>query len=240
MANPQKENGYIPVANELGEALAKQHFTSNEWRVLWVVWRKTYGWNKKEDAISLTQFEAMTGLSRQSVIESLKGLVGKKGLEVVGKKGLVKSYKFNKNYELWTSRAKRTSRVERTSSGRYSPTRGGREKGTHKRQYKDNIKTNTKVLVASNYVTFKETWRKVYGKYPTGGVKLVDYPIQRLVKAYTIEKVCNAIVWAETNRNNNKFIPTFNNPLELERKWNSLVNQARKEKNGEGKRIVEI
>jgi hypothetical protein len=60
------------------------------------------------------------------------------------------------------------------------------------------------------------------------------------VKAYTIEKVCNALMWAEANRETNKFIPTFNNPLELERKWNSLVNQARKEKNGEGKRIVEI
>ena len=100
--------------------------------------------------------------------------------------------------------------------------------------------TNTKVLVASDYVDFKETWKKLYGKYPAGGAVMVDYPIQRLVKAYTIEKVCNALMWAEANRETNKFIPTFNNPLELERKWNSLVNQARKEKNGEGKRIVEI
>ena len=101
-------------------------------------------------------------------------------------------------------------------------------------------KDNTIVLSTNDYIIFKETWKKLYGKYPTGGAKLVDYPIKRLVKAYTLEKVCGAIIWAEANRKNNQFIPTFNNPLDLERKWNSLVTQARKEKNGTEKRGIRL
>jgi hypothetical protein len=92
---------------------------------------------------------------------------------------------------------------------------------------KKNTNTTAKAVVASDFIAFKETWKKVYGKNPVGGQKLVDFPIQRLIQAYTLEKVCNAIMWAEANRATNKFIPSFNNPLDLERKWNSLVVQAK-------------
>jgi DNA-binding transcriptional regulator YhcF (GntR family) len=102
------------------------------------------------------------------------------------------------------------------------------------------LKNRTSYEEANAYIFFKETWKKLYGKYPTGGAKLVDYPIKRLVKAYTLESVCNALIWAEANRKNNQFIPTFNNPLDLERKWNSLITQARKEKNRTGKRGIRL
>jgi len=115
----------------------------------------------------------------------------------------------------------------------------GRIQNTEIRKQNNNTNTNTNkdIVVSVNpYQAFKDTWKQAYGKYPTGGKKLVDFPIKRLVEAYSIEKVCNAIIWAETNRGKNKFIPVFNNPLELEKKWNTLVDQARKEKNGVNKR----
>lgn len=111
MASPQVENGHTKLANELVEQFSKVHFSGNEWLILWTVIRKTYGWNKISDAISISQFEKVTGLSRPSVSEALKKLVGKKVLVVVGKKVLVTEYSLNKNYEEWTSREKGTSRV---------------------------------------------------------------------------------------------------------------------------------
>jgi len=57
MASPQKENGFVPIASELVEHFAKVNLSAYEWRTLWVVWRKTWGWQKKQDKISITQFQ---------------------------------------------------------------------------------------------------------------------------------------------------------------------------------------
>lgn len=57
----------------------------SETQVLFAVWRKTYGFfdpktrqQKKYDYISLSQFQAMTGLTRQGVMKALRGLLKKK------------------------------------------------------------------------------------------------------------------------------------------------------------------
>lgn len=101
MVNPQLENGYISVATEIVDKLCSYHMSGNEWMIIWVVLRKTWGWHKKEDAISLTQFQKLTGLSRPSVSEALTKLVGKKVL-VVGKKVLgTQVYSFNKVFSRW-------------------------------------------------------------------------------------------------------------------------------------------
>lgn len=97
---PQLEQGFIRLANEITKHFAKYHLSGNEWQVLWVVLSKTYGWNKKIDKISLTQFEQLTGLSRPSVNEALDKLVGKKVL-VVKKKLFINEYSFNKLYGQW-------------------------------------------------------------------------------------------------------------------------------------------
>ncbi|MBA7554707.1 hypothetical protein ES705_47338 [subsurface metagenome] len=65
MANPQRENGHVDIANEIVEALAKTHLSSYESQVLWVIFRKTYGWHKKEDWITNTQISNMTGIKRK-------------------------------------------------------------------------------------------------------------------------------------------------------------------------------
>lgn len=48
-----------------------------EFRVLMAICRKTFGWGKAKDRVSLTQIGEMTGLSRQSVIDGISGLVGR-------------------------------------------------------------------------------------------------------------------------------------------------------------------
>ena len=49
-----------------------------ELRVLLSIMRKTFGWNKERDRISLSQIQKMTGLSHQGVID---GLYGKDGTD---------------------------------------------------------------------------------------------------------------------------------------------------------------
>ena len=97
MANPQKENGHLDIANEIIEQLAHLKLTPSEWQILWVVWRKTWAWQKKVDWISLSQFEKHTGLTRAIICRAKAKLVYKRILEKSGKKLM-----FNKNYERWT------------------------------------------------------------------------------------------------------------------------------------------
>ena len=102
MANPALKNGYISIATELVEKLATISIPSTEMRLVWVVWRKTWGWKegdrKKDwDWIALSQFEKLTTIKRAGVAKGLKSLVVKR-LLLKSDNG----YKFNQNYEQWS------------------------------------------------------------------------------------------------------------------------------------------
>jgi len=111
MANPQKENGHLEIANEVAEALAKSCPGGAQMQVLWVVFRKTYGWNKKADKISISQIAELTGLSRRMVIYAIQNLEAKRMIEVSRKRASgteneVNTLSFQKNYDLWVVQEK--------------------------------------------------------------------------------------------------------------------------------------
>lgn len=107
MASPQIENGYTKIANEILDNIIRypEIMRGALFPVICVVWRKTYGWNKKEDAISISQFVEMTGYSKRTIIYALQELEAKKVLIVKrGCKGLLKDtniIQFNKHYKEW-------------------------------------------------------------------------------------------------------------------------------------------
>jgi len=108
MANPQIEEGYVRIATEIQEAFCRTRIPGEERQVLDVIIRKTYGWNKCEDAISLSQFVEMTGIKKPNVIGAIKGLLSKKIISVIQKDNdKVKLYKFNKNYHQWEPLSKK-------------------------------------------------------------------------------------------------------------------------------------
>ena len=96
MANPQSENGHVDIANEIVEALAKIHLSSYESQVLWAIFRKTYGWHKKEDWITNTQIADMTGIAVSHISRTIKILIQKNLITKSGKK-----LAFQKDYDKW-------------------------------------------------------------------------------------------------------------------------------------------
>lgn len=102
MASPQLEKGFMRIALELVDALARVELSPNESRILWVVLRQTYGWKKKADAISLSFFCESTGLSRKSVCRSI-GALQDRNILVVNSPGTTKTniFEIQKNYEIW-------------------------------------------------------------------------------------------------------------------------------------------
>ena len=106
MASPQRENGHIDFANEIAEHLAYYRLSGQEYQILWVIWRKTYGWQKKQDAISLSQFFGLTKMKKPSIIKTINKLVSK---NIVSKKAnaIANLYSFNKDFDTWKALAKR-------------------------------------------------------------------------------------------------------------------------------------
>lgn len=127
MKNPQTENGYTRIANELMEALARIRVSGEARQCLDVILRKTYGFNKKSDFISLSQFSLYTGLPRITCAKNVKKLI-LLNLVTVTQKGYrgINSYRFNKDYSSWRPLPKK---VTVTQKGNLTVT----QKGTHKR-----------------------------------------------------------------------------------------------------------
>ena len=65
-------------------------------RILFAIWRQTYGWNKKEDWISNKIFVDMTGLKKSHVSRTIKELKERKIITSSGNK-----IAFNKEYTQW-------------------------------------------------------------------------------------------------------------------------------------------
>jgi len=97
MANPQLEDGYTKIANELLEALSRSNLSPYESRVLWFVIRQTYGWKKKTDLISLSQIVKGTGIEKGNTSRALKSLILRQIVVRLDNKQLG----FNKDYDSW-------------------------------------------------------------------------------------------------------------------------------------------
>jgi len=104
MANPQKEDGNTEIANEIVEVLAKTYLSSYESQILWSIFRKTYGWHKKEDWITGSQLVEMTGIAKGHISRTLKKLTDRNMINKNGKK-----LSFQKDYDKWVKLPKQVT-----------------------------------------------------------------------------------------------------------------------------------
>jgi phage replication O-like protein O len=97
---PQLEDGFTRLANDLLDALVRAGLTARQWTVVMALVRKTYGFNKREDDIGLSQLVAMTGLDKANISRTLRELV-EQGIvhRSVGKHGHILS--INKRSDQW-------------------------------------------------------------------------------------------------------------------------------------------
>ena len=96
MAKPQLENGHTQIANEILEKLARTSLSPNQWQVLLVIIRKTYGFHKKVDWIANSQICEATGLCKAVVSRCLSSLFD---IELITRKG--KHIGLQKDWTRW-------------------------------------------------------------------------------------------------------------------------------------------
>lgn len=143
--NPQVENGHTRIANELLEAILSHGFTHRQQTIVLAIIRKTYGYNKKVDDMSLEQLVELTGMKKQHVSTTLVEL--EKANVITREKGR-HAYRIglNKIYTSWLKKGETKTGIVTESVIKGSPkrlqnvTETVTTKDNTKRQPKEKIK----------------------------------------------------------------------------------------------------
>src|SRR3954469_9304096 len=98
------EGGTTPIAHEIVEALCRTNLSPYESRFLWRVFRKTYGWHKDADWISLSQVVEMTGMHKAHASRAKRKLMDRRMVTQTGNKIAI-----NKSYAQWRQLPKRVT-----------------------------------------------------------------------------------------------------------------------------------
>ena len=102
MANPQLENGFIRIANDLYKALYKVKLSGSELRVAHFITYQTYGYNKKSRVLTASYISIGTNIPCDTVQKALDKLI-KKNIIISKSIGShsVRELSLNKNYSTW-------------------------------------------------------------------------------------------------------------------------------------------
>lgn len=196
MANPQKENGFIPLANEIVDHLVSFPFEGRELSLVMLVIRKTYGFGKKEDWIAISQFADALGIHEKSACRIIKRMVTARLLNKTKNR-----YSFNKNWSEWvvTERLPVTARL---LNGNRSVPNGNRS-DSNKRQYTKDNTTKDKLLASPtaplnvSHESFDEDMLKIATVSRKKGSKALTEPT-------AVEKDARALMAAFYDYNINK------------------------------------
>ena len=161
MANPQKENGYTSIANDILDALAKTRIPGEARQMLDVIIRKTYGYGKTKDMISTSQFCDATGLKKSAIQRARKRLLVSNLITVYKNDTCqILTYSFQKDYEKW---------IQYTKSIPVYKNDTGYKNDTHCIQKSDQTvsiieshKRNKETITKEIYTAFE----RFYSKYP--------------------------------------------------------------------------
>lgn len=105
MKTPQTADGFMRLAtgdsaNDFVMPLIGAQLTGVEWQIVMSIIRKTYGYGKKEDWISLGQFVQFSGRSKKGVCIAIAALEEK---NIIHTRRVTQKtfYSFNKNFTSW-------------------------------------------------------------------------------------------------------------------------------------------
>ncbi len=175
----QLENGYTRISNEILEVLATTNLNGTQRRILDIVFRQTYGYQRKEHDLSITFIAKATNIHKKQIQRELTALIERKIITVVSGATFNKSrvIAFNKNYNEWLDNGEVAKKLppnrSNTHTGSEIVPSTGSELATQIKK-KENIKENrtnsfsvgantTKTISKKDYEDFFE---KVWKLYP--------------------------------------------------------------------------
>lgn len=99
MANPQKENGYVSIANELQEQFFRFSFSKRQHGILALLLRLSYGCNRKNCYIPALAHFKICGMFKQDIRKEIDSLIAARVITWNQERMI---FAINKDYEEWT------------------------------------------------------------------------------------------------------------------------------------------
>ncbi|WP_338754890.1 replication protein [Bacillus sp. FJAT-52991] len=167
MADVQLERGYTRVANEILEEVSSRKFNATQLSVLMIVWRMTYGFNRKDHDIALSFFIKATGFSKRNIQEAINVLVKAQILIETQPASFNQTRRitFNKNYDDWLIQSRTKSKqVNDSAPDEEKVTSTGDESCTQERKIKEISKEkDDDLLDKPNPI---QEYEKHFGSFP--------------------------------------------------------------------------
>lgn len=98
MANPQKENGHIRIANELWDEVIRRDFSKRQKDIILFIWRLSYGVNQKTAYIPKLVYFELCGIGKNHIRKELEYL---EHCKVIIWDKEERTFEVNKDYEQW-------------------------------------------------------------------------------------------------------------------------------------------
>lgn len=251
----QLETGsYTRVVNVIIDELVKAPLLGAELAICFFVIRKTWGFNKKSDKISLSQFQKGVRRSRPTVVKALKNLqlvnillLVKKGNQ---KHGEADEYALNKYYKTWYP-VKTPKLVKKM-------TRAGKEKlknlvkvplHTIETTIDNNNRAAGKKPAKDKQTTFTPLGADILRAFEVVDPKNKTYynnksqreACEFLIVEYGFEQVVSVIA-SLPKTNKTSYFPKITSPYDLKEKWVKLVDSFHQRKEvllGKGRGVAE-
>lgn len=148
MASPQVENGYVKIANELIDALVRYRLPGEQMQCFLFIIRKTYGYCKKEDKISLSQFCEATGINKPCVKRALNNLLSKKIIIIKKDNSFMHVYEINKDFETWEPLSKKIT-LSKKIKGVIKKDKNRYQKRSPQKKKENNTKENFELFYSA-------------------------------------------------------------------------------------------
>lgn len=256
MASPQKENGFTPIANEILEALSRTPLSDYESRIIFALFRKTYGYHKKNDWISDSQFIQMVDIHKSHFSRTKKRLIERKIVTYLGNR-----IAFNKDYEMWLEKDGVTNlglkvtnlgnqklpneadtkdikiitkEIAETSSALEAKKKKMKTYDENNPYQEPSIDIDTREISEakkqpSKYPNSKKIFN-LFGKYPANW-KINKTQLQSAENLFIergVEQILRAINFYRENKED-EFCPIINSPYDLDSKWAKLIGFKKKQ-----------
>lgn len=202
MADPQTENGHVEIANDLWDALVRQKLSGQEWQVLLAIFRKLYGWKKKEDWITNRLLASVTSLRVERVSEAVQRLARRNIIGITEKrKGYRRRIRINKDFDTWVGITENRNITEKRK-GYYGKPYEVLRKIVRRTTKETTTKETTKKEKGIPEKKMKFEERKIFDAWnnhpnikPTHRVftTAMRKAISARLKNYTVDEICQAI-----------------------------------------------
>lgn len=227
----QVENGnFTRIVNPLIEELIKIPFKGCELAVILFIIRKTYGFQKKQDEISLTQFEEALGRSRPVIVKALKNL------QLVGVLKLVKVGSSKTSSNLWEIE-KYHKNWKLVNLPKLVKHRATTSKASHKKlvkvpkHTKENTKENTKEILSAKADQINQILDIFYKINPNinYGNKTSRKAVDWMINKYGLDDLILITKYA-CHVQGEQYAPTITTPHQLKEKMAQLKIYHEKQK----------